>query len=165
MIYGIIALALLFIIGPIVTLRPSARECRQQRIRQYAMQHGVQVSPVSLRKNEKFNRLMQRNPHIGEFTWFRYQVIAEEGQPSPSVKGEWVQRKDKEGALLWEPTNVLQQTPTQVAAVLAQWQANQSVDFLLLELGPRSASIVWNERGDLDEVKDLCDQLQRLLEP
>ena len=36
-------------------------------------------------------------------------------------------------------------------------------DFLALELGPRSATLVWNEKGDLAEVEAVCQQLQELL--
>ena len=163
MVYLIIGLAMMFIVGPVLMLRPSPRERRQTRIRQHALAQKVAISPISLQRNEKYNRLLQRNPHIENHHWSRYQLVAEEDQTGPSVKGEWVQRKTKEGSLVWEASDVRQTTPPQVAQLLQHWQQNQIGDFLQLELGPRQVAIVWNERGDLEQVKALCEQLQGLM--
>ncbi len=163
MIYLIIGLAMLFILGPIFMLRPSPRDRRLARVRQHAMTQKVVVSPISLRKSEKFQRLLERNPHIDGYQWFRYQVVAEENQTGPSVKGEWVQRKTKDGSLVWEASDVRQQTPAVVAELIEQWQQNQSMEFLQVELGPRNAAIIWNEQGDLPEVEALCQQLHSLM--
>ena len=163
MIYLFIGLAMLFILGPILMLRPTPRERRQARIRQYALSHKVAVSPISLKRNEKFNRLLQRNPHIENHHWCAYKLVAEEDQTGPSVKGEWLQRKTKEGTLVWEPVDVMQNTPPLVAQLLQQWQDSQTEDFLQLELGPRQVVVVWNERGDIDQVTVLCEQLKRLM--
>lgn len=164
MIYIIIGVAMLFILGPIFMMRPSPRERRLARIRQYATAQKVSVNPVSLQKDDKFGRLLERNPHINQHQWFRYQLVAEENQSGPSVKGEWFQRKTKEGPLVWESRDVRQQTPAAVQQMLEQWQEHQSVQFLYVQLGPRSVSIVWNERGDLPEVEALCQQLHELME-
>ncbi len=163
MIYLIIGLAMLFILGPVFMLRPSARERRQARIRQRAMADHVVISPISLTRNQKFNALLQRNPHIDGYSWYRYQLVAPEDQTGPSVKGEWLQRKTREGNLVWECADVKVKTPPAVAQLIGEWQQQQTEDFLALELGPRSASIVWNERGDLPEVEALVEKLQQLL--
>lgn len=163
MVYVIIALAILFILGPILMLRPTARERREARIRQRAMADNVVISPVSLTRDKKFNALLQRNPHIDAFRWYRYQMVAAENQTGPSVKGEWLQRKGRDGALVWDTADVKVKAPEAVLALLAQWQQQQSEDFLALELGPRSVSIVWNERGDLAEVEILLQNLKTLL--
>lgn len=163
MVYVIIALAILFILGPVLMLRPSARERREARIRQRAMGESVLISPISLIRDKKFNALLQRNPHIDDFRWMRYQMVATEKQTGPSVKGEWLQRKTRDGQLVWEPTDVKQKAPVEVQQLIEQWQQQQAEDFLALELGPRSVSIVWNERGDLPEVEALLEHLKRLL--
>ncbi|AUM11468.1 hypothetical protein [Ketobacter alkanivorans] len=163
MVYVIIALAMLFILGPVLMLRPSARERREARIRQRAMADSVLISPISLARDKKFNALKQRNPHIDDFRWFRYQLVATEKETGPSVKGEWLQRKTREGQLVWEPTDTKVQTPPAVQQLIDQWQQQQAEDFLSLELGPRSVSIVWNERGDLAEVEALLKHLKQLL--
>jgi hypothetical protein len=163
MVYVIIAVAMLFILGPVLLLRPSPRERRQARIRQRAMADKVRISPISLTRNKKFNALRERNPHIEDFQWSRYQLVAEEGHTGPSVRGEWLQRKTREGQLVWEPADVRQQTPQAVADLLAEWSAKQAKDFLVLELGPRSVSIVWNERGDVAEMDMLCNWMKRLM--
>lgn len=163
MVYIIIAVAMLFIIGPIITMRPSAKERRQARIRQQALSRGVSITPISLKTNKKFNHWLQRNPHIEKYHWFRYQLVAKEDESGPSVKGEWMQRMNRDGQLVWDPTDIKQHTPALVADVVQGWQAQQAEDFLQLELGPRSVTIVWNERGDLVEAEALCDLLAKLL--
>lgn len=163
MVYVIIALAMLFILGPVLMLRPSARERREARIRQRAMADKVLISPISLARDKKFNALLQRNPHINDFRWYRYQMVATEKETGPSVKGEWLQRKTRDGQFVWEPTDVKVQAPNAVQQLIEQWQQRQAEDFLSLELGPRSVSIVWNERGDLAEVETLLEQLKALL--
>lgn len=163
MVYLIIGLAMLFILGPIFMLRPSPRERRLARIRQYAMEQKVVIRPVSLLKEEQFKKLQQRNPHIDQFKWFRYQLVAEQEDIGPSVKGRWTQRKTKDGVLVWEAEDIRQETPSIVEALLQQWQQNQSEDFLQLELGPRNVCVVWSEAGDLPEVETLCQQLHSLM--
>ncbi|MEE2731612.1 MAG: hypothetical protein VYA55_12400 [Pseudomonadota bacterium] len=163
MIYLIIGLAMLFILGPVFMLRPSARERRLARIRQRAMADHVVISPISLNKDKKFNALLQRNPHIDVYRWYRYQLVAREEQTGPSVKGDWLQRKTRDGNLVWETPDVKITAPAAVTQLIDTWQQQQTEDFLALELGPRSASIVWNERGDLAEVEILVENLKQLL--
>jgi hypothetical protein len=163
MVYLIIALAMLFILGPVFMLRPSARERRQARIRQQALAQQVVITPISLKTDRKYNALLQRNPHIDDFRWYRYQLVAGENQLGPSVKGDWLQRKTREGHLVWECSDVKMTTPHGVDYLIQQWQQGQAEDFLAIELGPRSAAIVWNERGDLPEVEVLLDNLKSLL--
>lgn len=159
----IIALSMLFIIGPILMMRPSPRERRLARIRQVAQQHGVDIQVMFLSRNELYAATLERNPHLGDYDWARYQKIAAENQTGPSVKGKWVQRKTSEGKLVWEAQDIRQVPVPAVDAILARWYAAQSPDFLALELGPRSASLVWNEKGDVAEAEAVCQQLQELL--
>ena len=163
MVYLIIGLAMLFILGPVFMLRPSARERRLARIRQRAMADHVLVSPISLNKDKKFNALLQRNPHIDVYRWFRYQLVAREDQTGPSVKGDWLQRKTRDGNLVWECPDVKIKMPQAVEKIIDGWQQKQTEDFLVLELGPRSVAIVWNEQGDLAEVETLLEHLKQLL--
>ncbi|MBA57333.1 MAG: hypothetical protein CMK89_23035 [Pseudomonadales bacterium] len=163
MVYLIIGLAMLFILGPVFMLRPSARERRLARIRQRAMADHVVISPISLNRDKKFSTLLQRNPHIDVYRWYRYQLVAREDQVGPSVKGEWLQRKTREGNLVWETSDVKIKTPRAVEQIIEGWQQQQTEDFLALELGPRSVAIVWNERGDLAEVETLLENLKQLL--
>lgn len=163
MVYLIIGLAMLFILGPVFMLRPSARDRRLARIRQRALADGVVISPISLTRDKKFNALLQRNPHVDVYRWFRYQLVATDNQTGPSVKGAWLQRKTREGSLVWESADVKLKTPAEVQALIDEWQQQQTEDFLALELGPRSASMVWNERGDEAEADKLVQSLKRLL--
>ena len=64
---------------------------------------------------------------------------------------------------MWEAQDIRQTPVPAVDALLARWQAAQSPDFLALELGPRSVTLVWNEKGDVAEVEAVCRQLQELL--
>lgn len=164
MAYALIVFVVLLIVGPILMLRPTPRERRETRIREQAMKNQVTIQPISLQRNKKFNALLQRNPHIDEHHWYRYQMIAKDDKTGPNTKGEWVQRKAKGGELVWESVDVHQSTPKLVASTLLQWHQQQCVDFLSLELGPRSVSIIWNERGDRSESEALCTLLKSLME-
>ncbi|MAR92268.1 MAG: hypothetical protein SV765_01305 [Pseudomonadota bacterium] len=163
MVYLIIALAMLFILGPIFMLRPSPRARRKMRMRERALALGLKVAPISLQRDKKFNALLQRNPHIENHQWYRYQRLAEEGEPGPGTHGEWWQRKTRDGNLVWEASDFRLVTPPPVQQLIEQWQQQQTADFLAIELGPRSAAIIWNERGDVAEVETLAEQLQDLL--
>ncbi len=159
----IVGLAMLFIAGPILMLRPSPRERRLARIRLVAQQQRVKVQPIFIRKDTVYSSTLERNPHLDGYSWCRYQLVAEENQTGPSVKGKWIQRKTPAGQLVWEPQDVKQASNAVVDALLERWVQAQSVNFLALELGPRSASILWNESGEVPEVESLCQQLQQLL--
>ena len=159
----IIVLAMLVIIGPILTLRPSPRERRLARIRLLAQQRRVNIRPIFLRRDPEYSLTLERNPHLESFDWTRYQLVAVDNQTGPSVKGKWVQRKTAEGPLVWEAQDIRQQPVPAVDTLIQQWQAEQKPDFLALELGPRSASLVWNEKGDVAEVEAVCQQLETLL--
>ena len=159
----IILLAMLFIAGPVLMLRPSDRERRLSRIRLLAQQRRINVRPLFLRRDPVYSATLERNPHLENFSWARYQLVAMEEQTGPSIKGTWVQRKTPEGPLVWEPQDIRQKSVPAIEALINQWQAEQKPDFLALELGPRSAALVWNEKGDVAEVEALCDQLEALL--
>lgn len=162
-IWIIIAVSMLFIVGPILMLRPSPRERRLARIRQVAQQHRVKIQPLFLRRDPVYAATLERNLHLADHDWARYQLVAEENRTGPSIKGKWVQRKTPQGQLVWEAQDIRQVSVPAVDALLARWQQEQKPDFLALELGPRSASLVWNEKGDLAEVEAVCQQLQELL--
>lgn len=159
----IITLAMLFIVAPIMLMRPSERERRLARIRTHAQQQRIKVQPIFLRKDPVFSLTLERNPHLEGFSWSRYQLVADENQTGPSIKGKWVQRKTPEGRLVWEAQDVRQQSCPAIDELLARWEQAQQVDMLALELGPRSASLVWNEKGDVKETEAVCQQLQQLL--
>lgn len=160
----LIVFALLVILGPIFALRPSPRDKRLGRLREVAMKHRVKVQPLLLRNHHQFSATLERNPHLGDFGWSSYQLVAEEGQLGPSIKGQWVQRKTSEGRLVWESVDVRQKTTPVVDEVLAQWEQSQKPDFLSLELGPRSVTLVWNEIGDTAEAEAVCELLSKLME-
>lgn len=162
-IWIIIAVSMLFIVGPILMLRPSPRERRLARIRQLAQQQRVNIQPIFLRRDPVFSATLERNPHLAEHSWARYQRVAEENQTGPSIKGKWVQRRTPEGQLVWEAQDIRQTSAPAIDAVLARWQQEQKPDFLALELGPRSVTLVWNEKGDVAEVEAVCQQLRELL--
>jgi len=159
----IIGLAMLFIVGPVLMLRPSPRERRLARIRLLAQQQRIKVQPLYLRRDPVFSQTLERNPHLPDAGWSRYQLVAAENQTGPSIKGKWIQRRTPEGQLVWEAQDIRQQSCAVIDALLNQWQQAQQPDFLALELGPRSVAIVWNEKGDAPEVEALSQQLQQLL--
>jgi len=163
MVYVIVGLAILMMLGPVLMLRPTERERREARIRQRALAEHVVISPISLKTDKKYNALLQRNPHIDQCRWHRYQLVAQEDQVGPSVKGDWLQRKTRDGQLVWEPSDPRLQMPPALADLIGRWQQEQQGDFLAIELGPRSVSIIWNEKGDLPQVEQLLDQLKILL--
>jgi hypothetical protein len=159
----LIMLVLAVILGPILALRPSPRDRRLGRLRAVALKYRVKVQPLLLRNNTQFSATLERNPHLGDYGWSGYQLVAEEGQVGPSVKGQWVQRKTSEGRLVWESEDVRQKTTPLVDEVLAQWEQAQQPDFLSLELGPRSVTLVWNEKGESADAEAVCQLLQKLM--
>lgn len=162
-IWIIIAVSMLFILGPILMLRPSPRERRLALIRQLAQRQRVNIQPIFLRSDPVFSVTQERNPHLAEYSWARYQLVADENQTGPSIKGKWVQRRTPEGPLVWEAQDIRQQSVPAIDALLARWQQEQKPDFLALELGPRSVALVWNEKGEAAEVEAVCQQLRELL--
>jgi hypothetical protein len=162
-IFLLIGFVMLLILGPVMMLRPSPRERRLARIRQVAQQYRVKVQPLLLRQDTQFSPVLERNPHLADFSWSRFQRIADEGQSGPSLHGKWIQRKIPQGRFVWESADVRQKTNPAIDAVLAQWEQAQQPDFLALELGPRSVSIVWNEKGDSAEAEALCQLIEQLL--
>lgn len=162
-VWVIIAVSMLFIVGPVLMLRPSPRERRLARIRQVAQQQRVEVQPVFLRRDPVFSATLARNPHLESRDWARYRRVATASQTGPAIHGRWIQRKTPEGVLVWEPQDVRQRPVPAVEALLARWQTEQCVDFLAVELGPRNVSLVWSEQGDVAEVEAVCHQLDTLL--
>ena len=163
-IFLLVGFALLLVIGPIMALRPSPRERRLGRLRAVTQQHRVKVKPLLLRQNPQFSGTLERNPHLANFSWSAYQLVADEGQTGPSIFGQWIQRRTSEGRFVWESVDVLQKTNPAVDAVLARWEQAQQADFLSLELGPRSVTVVWNEKGDADEAEAVCKLLEDMMQ-
>lgn len=159
----LIGFALLLVIGPVMALRPSPRERRLARLREVAQQHRVKIQPIGLRQHPQFSATLERNPHLANFSWSGYQLVAEEGQRGPSINGQWIQRRNAEGRYLWESVDVRQKTTPVVDAVLARWEQAQRPDFLSLTLGPRSVTLVWNEQGDTAEAEAVCQLLAELM--
>lgn len=163
-IFLLVGFVLLLVIGPVMALRPSPRERRLGRLRAVTQQHRVKVQPMLLRKNPQFSATLERNPHLANFSWSGYQLVADEGQTGPSITGQWVQRRTSEGRFVWESVDVLQKSIPAVDAVLARWEQTQQSDFLSLQLGPRYVTVVWNEKGDADEAEALCKLLEDLMQ-
>lgn len=162
MAYVIIILAMFLVIGPVLWLRPSKRERELAAMRQAAFMDGARIQPVSVRKDPVYSATLARNPHLDDHSWVRYQWTAREQETGPDVRETWVQRKDREQGLVWEPRNVTTAEPEEVAAMLAPWREQQDVRFLALEIGPRSVAVVWTEKTTQDELKALTAKIRQL---
>ncbi|MCG8313185.1 MAG: hypothetical protein MI976_08215 [Pseudomonadales bacterium] len=156
MAYLIIFFAMVLVIGPVLWLRPSKRERELAAMRQQAMLTGAKVHPMNIRRDPVYSRILERNPHLGDDTWVRYQWIAKEDEIGPDIKDSWIQRKDKEQGLVWEPRSIKSSENETIEAILNRWRENSDGRFLALELGPRNVAIVWNERADSEELKRMC---------
>jgi len=165
MVYLIIILAMAMVIGPIFLVRPTPKERRIAQFRSLAMEAGVKVEPIPLASNEYYRRVSERNLHVADYQWVRYRRISKEGDAGPSIKGQWTQRKDREGQLLWEPDPVTLKEPETIKAYVDIWRENQDVRFLALEFGPRTVSVIWTEEGSAEDVKKLISMLEVLGEP
>jgi len=162
MVAFIIILAMAMVVGPILWIRPSPKERRIAAFRSIAMGRGVKVEPISLISNTYYKRVSERNLHVADYQWVRYRRIAKKGEVGPSIKGQWTQRKDRSGQLLWEPDPVTLKESEQVTALLSDWRERQDIRFLALELGPRTVSIVWTEQGDEQDVTQIIATLETL---
>ena len=156
MAYLIIFFAMVLVIGPVLWLRPSKRERELAAMRQQAILTGAKIHPMNIRRDQVYSRVLERNPHLGDETWVRYQWIAKEDETGPDIKDSWVQRKDKEQGLVWESRSIKSVENEAIEAILNPWRNHSDGRFLALELGPRNVAIVWNERADSEELKQLC---------
>lgn len=164
MAYLIIFLAMFLVIGPVIWLRPSKREREQAALRQVAIKDGARIQPISLRRDPVYSGILERNPHIDEHVWYRYQWVAREKEKGPFIKDSWIQRKDKEQGLVWEPRDVHSQESESIKQILEAWRQTQDVRFLALELGPRNVAIVWNEKGSQEELAALGEKVRALMQ-
>ena len=162
MAYLFIILAMAMVIGPIFWIRPSPKERRIASFRSLAMGRGVKVEPLTIATNEYYQRVAERNLHVADYQWVRYRRIAKEGEVGPPIRGQWTQRKDRDGQLLWEPDPVVMAEPEQVTQYLESWRNSQDVRFLALEFGPRTVSVVWTENGDEKDVGRIIEMLEVL---
>ncbi|MCG8670334.1 MAG: hypothetical protein MI867_13025 [Pseudomonadales bacterium] len=163
MVYLLIFFAIFLVIGPVLWLRPSKGEQALAALRQAAIQTGAQIQPMNIREDAVYSGILQRNPHLGDHKWIRYQWMAGPNEKGPALKDTWIQRKDPEEGLVWEPRSVHTEEDALVAAVLESWRTNQDVRFLALELGPRNVCLVWNEKGSPQEVAAFGESIKQLL--
>ena len=163
MVYLIIILAMAMVIGPVLWVRPSPKERRIAQFRSLAMEAGIKVEPISLMSNEYYQRVSERNLHVANYQWVRYRRISKEGESGSATRGQWTQRKDRQGQLLWEPDPVTLKEPESIKTYIDQWRENQDVRFMALEFGPRTVSVVWAEEGgSVEDVQKLILMLQAL---
>ena len=163
MAYLIIFFAMMLVIGPVLWLRPSKRERDLALMRQQAALSGAKVHPINISRDQVYSGILQRNPHLGNDNWVRYQWIAKEKETGPSIKDAWIQRKDREVGLVWEPREIKTKETPAIEALLQPWRESQDGRFLALELGPRNVAIVWNERAAKEELEPLFEQVRALL--
>lgn len=154
MVYLIIGLAMILVIGPIFWLRPSPRERELAMFRAKAFETGFKVQPLNVRTDKFYSHVLARNPHLADDQWVRYSRTAKEDEIAPDIREKWVQRKDREGTLFWEPSSVQSVPPENVQVLLEGWAKTQAEGVLALEFGPRTVSVVWNERGE-KEILDV----------
>lgn len=160
MAYVVIGLALLLVFGPVMWLLPSKQEKELSLLRQGAILGGAKIQPVLIQTDPVYSATLARNPHLADYRWIRYQWFANEGEGGQDFTESWVQRKDRERGLVWEPRKVTSKEPQAVTAMLAPWREQQDVRFLALEVAPRSVAIVWNEKTSPDEVRALSDTIR-----
>ena len=165
MVYLIIILAMAMVVGPILLIRPSPKERRIAQFRLLAMEAGIKVEPISLTSNEYYQRVSERNLHVADYQWVRYRRISKEGEAGSSIRGQWTQRKDRQGQLLWEPDPVTLKEPESVKVYIDQWRKSQDGRFLAVEFGPRTVSVVWTEEGGVEDVQNLISMLVALGQP
>lgn len=160
MVYVVIGLALLLVFGPVMWLLPSKQEKELSLLRQGAILGGAKIQPVLIQTDPIYSATLARNPHLADYRWIRYQWFASEGEAGPGFAESWVQRKDRERGLVWEPRKVTSAEPAAVTGMLSPWREHQDVRFLALEVTPQSVAVVWNERTSPDEVKALSDAIR-----
>lgn len=164
MVYLIIGLAMFLVIGPIFWLRPSRRERELAQFRAKAFEAGFKVQPLNVRTDNFYSQVLARNPHLADDQWVRYSRTAKEDEVAPDVREKWVQRKDRAGELFWEPQSIKSAPPEKVQGLLEGWAKAQTEGVLALEFGPRTVSIVWNERGGNEMLETLLGAVLGLFE-
>ena len=163
MVYLFIFFVILLALGPVLWFRPTLRDKRLSVLRLAAKSEGLELQVVNVGTDKTYGPIAERNPEITHVKWMRYRLSAKGGQRAQGMTGRWIQRRDRNNDLWWEPDNLDLKESDSVASILEPWRKNQDDRFLALELTPVTASVVWNEEGDADDLADICTGLRRLL--
>jgi len=164
MVYLFIFFVILLALGPVLWFRPTPRDKRLSALRLAAKSEGLELQVVNVDTDKIYGPIAERNPDIRYVQWMRYRLSAKRGQQqAQGMTGKWIQRRDRDNHLWWEPDNLHLKESDLVASILEPWRKNQDDRYLALELTSVSAGVVWNEEGSLDDLADICAGLRQLL--
>jgi len=163
MVYLFIIFVILVALGPILWSRPTPRDKRLSALRLAAKSEGLELQAVNVDTDRIYGPIAERNPDITHVKWMRYQLSAKRGQLAQGMTGRWIQRRDRNNYLWWEPDNLRLKESDLVASILEPWRKNQDDRYLALELTSVTAGVVWDEEGSLDDLVDICTALRQLL--
>lgn len=153
MAWVIAMLALALVVSPVVWMMPSPAQRRQARLRQRAMQLGLQVRVGELPQTHR--QRVRREPARAGVS---YRLPVHDQREL--FAGEYrLCRERAGGAWVAEPERTL--APVLREALDAAMAAVPA-DVAAIELTPQGPALYWTERGDEPEVELLAAQLQAL---
>ena len=144
----ILVFALLFIVSRMTSLRPSARDKKLQLLRQTAAQMGLAVRFWTLRTSGYQCRQLPESGFMYYFPW----------PMTDPPKVLWALWLNADG----EMQNVAGTVPVLAQQWLTSFHKNFPENWALLECSMTGVGLLWQERGELEDVKNIAQALDVL---
>jgi len=144
----VLVFALLFIFSRLTRLQPSSRDKKLQLLRQTAAQMGLAVRFWTLRTSGYQHRQLPESGFMYYFPW----PLTE--QP----KTLWAIWLNKDG----EMQNIAGAVPILAEQWLISFRQNFPSKWALLECSATGVGLLWQEHGELDDVKNIAQALDVL---
>jgi len=170
----IIVIALAMILGPVLYLRPTARQTQQMHLRQEAKRLGLGVSLVSVPKPGEHHKIRVNSggKRLGamQVSCARYNLVwPAQAQPQPQ---HWRVERLAHTTALDEGDEFLldrwlvdwrhASLPTVVANFLRQQLCSIGADLVVIVSDEQGIAVCWQERGELEVVTQIADFLAHL---
>ena len=141
----VLAFALLFIASRLTRLRPSAHDKKLELLRQTAAQMGLAVRFWTLRTSGYQRRQLPESGYMYYFPW----PITDQPQALWAV---WL---NAEG----EVQNIAGNVPALAQQWLVAFRQNFPEHWAMLECSATGSGLLWQERGEPDDVKNIAQAL------
>ncbi len=143
-----IAVILLFVFGQLTRLRPSGRDRQLQALRKAATSAGLSVRFWTAR-NSGYNQ--RQLPESG----YLYQLPCQKGFAHQAIWALWLESGGGVLALAGQPPDLARDW-------LDAFRLRFPDGWALLECTESGVGLLWQERGEPDDVQKIADALNRL---
>ncbi len=171
MIYVIIVVAILLVLGPVLWLRPTARERELSQLRQRALQQGLRVQCPAAKQIP----WAARNPLVNPHRFARYSLGLDadavnanrwqEWQGTYYQRADWVPANAGDSTEVqnrqWQWQEARQQSPA-AQQLLAELEKAPLATVIALECRAQEVAIYWDETGGTTMLNAIGQFMQRL---